>query len=98
MESYNSSPRHHFNEALMVGPVNMIPEHVRKDCPRVLLNRELVGTFCRRNGPKTRKKSYDTSSQRDVFHGGDCDDSIKMLCRVLGWDEELEELNASARL
>jgi hypothetical protein len=82
----------------MVGPVNAIPEMVRKDCPRVLFNRELVGTFLRQNGPRTRRKRYDTSAQRDIFHGGDCDDSIRALCALLGWENELDELNSSTRL
>ncbi|KAL7535449.1 hypothetical protein ACHAWF_005171 [Thalassiosira exigua] len=84
-------------KALMVGPVNMIPEIVRKDCPRVLFNREIVGSFGQKNGPRTRRKSYDTSA-RDTFHGGDCDESIRILCDVLGWGQELDELNASTRL
>jgi len=79
--------------SLMVGPVNRIPEMVRRDCPRVLLNQELVGTFLQKNGPKTRKKSHDTSARRDIFHGGDCDDSITLLCAILGWENELEELS-----
>mmetsp|Transcript_15082 Transcript_15082/g.27394 ORF Transcript_15082/g.27394 Transcript_15082/m.27394 type:complete len:361 (-) Transcript_15082:660-1742(-) len=84
--------------SLMVGPVNMIPEIVSKDCPRVLFNQELVGTFLRKNGPKTRKKSHNTNAQRDIFHGGDCDAAIRMLCNILGWEQELDELNASTRL
>ncbi|KAL3796284.1 hypothetical protein HJC23_008604 [Cyclotella cryptica] len=84
--------------SLMVGPVNMIPEMVRSNCPRILLNRELVGTFLRRNGPRTRRKSYDTNAHRDIFHSGDCDDSIRTLCALLGWETELDELNASTRL
>lgn len=82
----------------MVGPVNLIPEMVDRKIPRVLFNRELVGTFKKSNGMKTRRKSYDTSAQRDHFHGGDCDESIKTLCTLLGWQEELNELNASTRL
>ena len=82
----------------MVGPVNMIPEMIKKGCPRVLLNRELVGNFCTKNGPRTRRKSYDTSKERGIFHPGDCDDSIRTLCAILGWEEELDELNASTRL
>mmetsp|Transcript_36826 Transcript_36826/g.62679 ORF Transcript_36826/g.62679 Transcript_36826/m.62679 type:complete len:378 (-) Transcript_36826:321-1454(-) len=83
--------------SLMVGPVNMIPEMVSKTIPRVLFNRELVGTFQKRNGPRTRKKSYDTNSKRDTFYGGDCDASIQMLCNLLGWEDELLKLNSSAR-
>ena len=86
----------------MVGPVNMIPEMVSKRCQRVLLNRELAGTFLKQNdGPRTRKKSYDTTSsrvERDIFHKGDCDDSIRTLCNLLGWESELLELNLSTRL
>ncbi|KAL7508438.1 hypothetical protein ACHAXN_005511 [Cyclotella atomus] len=72
--------------SLMVGPVNMIPEMVRRKIPRILFNRELVGTFKKPN------------AQRDIFHGGDCDESIKSLCALLGWEDELNELNASTRL
>ena len=81
----------------MVGPVNMIPHMVGKTCPRVLFNRELVGDFCKTSGVKTRRKSYE-KNERDIFHGGDCDTSIRMLCNILGWEEELDELNASTRL
>ena len=82
--------------SLMVAPVCSIPDMVRRDTPRILFNRELVGTFCR-SGMKSRRKSYD-NSERDIFHEGDCDDSIRLLCRLLGWEEELEELNSSTRL
>jgi NAD-dependent deacetylase sirtuin 2 len=88
---------HSSSKALLVGPVNMIPEMVQRSCPRVLFNRELVGSFCKANGMKTRRKSYDTSTKRDIFHGGDCDDSIRTLCALLGWEAELDELNKSTR-
>ena len=87
-----------FFAALMVSPVNMIPDMVTKSCRRVLLNRELVGTFTRSNGPRTRSKQHDTSAQRDIFHGGDCDESVRTLCAILGWENELDELNSSTRL
>ena len=83
--------------SLMVGPVNMIPDMVNKSCPRVLLNEELVGTFLKRNGPQTRKKNYD-SSGNDIFQKGDCDESIRLLCNLLGWEQELDDLNSSTRL
>lgn len=84
--------------SLMVGPVNSIPDMVRKDCKRVLFNRELVGSFKRKNGPNTRRRSHDTSAQRDIFQNGDCDESIGMLCDLLGWGDELRKMNASTRL
>ena len=83
--------------SLMVGPVNNLPEWVGKSCPRVLLNRELVGTFLSRNGTKTRRKSYQRD-QTDIFHPGDCDESIRTLCTLLGWNEELDALNKSTRV
>jgi len=85
-------------KALMVGPVNQIPEMVRKDCPRVLFNNELVGSFRKKNGPNTRKKSYNTNARRDIFHAGDCDSSVQMLCNLLGWEQELNDLNYKHRL
>lgn len=81
--------------SLLVGPVNGIPEMVSKSVPRVLFNRELVGTFKKKVGPKTRRNSH--VRQRDKFHGGDCDESIRMLCDLLGWGKELDSLNESTR-
>lgn len=83
--------------SLMVSPVNMIPDMARRDCPRVLFNRELAGSFLKRNGINTRRKSYDTS-EKDIFQEGDCDESIRMLCKLLDWEEELDNLNKSTRL
>jgi hypothetical protein len=82
----------------MVSPVNMIPDMVTRSCRRVLLNRELVGSFTGAGGSRTRTKQHNTSVRRDIFHGGDCDESIRTLCAILGWEEELYELNASTRL
>ena len=33
-----------------------------------------------------------------MFHAGDCDETISLLCRLLGWEEELIELNESTRV
>ena len=82
--------------SLMVSPVCNIPDMVRRDCPRILFNRELVGSFCK-GGMKSRSKSYD-NKERDIFHEGDCDESVLLLCSLLGWEEELVELNSSTRL
>lgn len=69
--------------SLMVGPVNGIPRMVK--CKRVLLNRELVGDF-------------KEDSDQDIFYGGDCDDSVITLAKVLGWDEELRILNKKTKI
>lgn len=64
--------------SLQVAPVSMIPDMVK--CRRILLNRERVGTF----------------GKKDVFHAGDCDDSIKVLAELLGWQDELEQKHKEA--
>lgn len=33
----------------------------------------------------------------DVFHGGDCDDSVMTLAKLLGWQDELLEKNQRTR-
>ena len=69
--------------SLMVQPVASIPQFVDKSCKRLLINRELVGTF-------------DVSDQnihsRDFFLSGDCDDSVRELSALLGWDNELHQI------
>jgi len=64
--------------SLLVMPVAAIPSFVKKDCPRVMFNREMVGFAF---SPK----------QRDLFVQGDCDDSVRKLCHLAGWDKQLED-------
>jgi Sir2 family len=52
-------------------------------CKRVLLNREWVGDDC--------LPGFGMNPQDDVFHLGDCDTSIQILARLLGWQHELQE-------
>lgn len=66
--------------SLMVAPVCFIPDWVKSNVPRLLLNRDLVGTFGKAN---------------DVFMEGDCDDSVRQLCRMIGWEEELDAIYES---
>lgn len=68
--------------SLLVAPVSMIPDMVH--CKRVLLNRECVGNFHQARG--------------DVVYEGDCDDAVYMLSKLLGWEEELMELNERTRI
>jgi len=71
--------------SLQVAPVSMIPDMVQGNCKRILFNREHVGTL------NLQRKD------RDVFQEGDCDDTIRLLARLLGWEDELETKNAKAR-
>jgi len=75
--------------SLNVAPVSLIPDFVGTECPRVLINRELVGNFVL---PGEDDKS------RDIFEKGNCDDGVLKLCKLLGWEEELMNLHASRKL
>lgn len=75
--------------SLQVTPVSLIPEMVASNCPRLLMNRELVGDFV----PTGVDGNY-----RDVFEEGDCDDSVIKLCKLLGWEDELMEMNSSTTI
>eukprot|EP00559_Dactyliosolen_fragilissimus_P003346 CAMPEP_0184857198 /NCGR_PEP_ID=MMETSP0580-20130426/2361_1 /TAXON_ID=1118495 /ORGANISM="Dactyliosolen fragilissimus" /LENGTH=362 /DNA_ID=CAMNT_0027352653 /DNA_START=16 /DNA_END=1101 /DNA_ORIENTATION=+ len=63
--------------SLEVAPVSYIPEMIHSECPRVLLNRELVGNFQSSKSGKT--------STRDTFVKDDCDTSVRILSSYLGW-------------
>jgi len=75
--------------SLTVAPVSMIPEMVPDYCPRLLINRELVGDF---------EQMEDTDNIRDFFEPGECDETIIQLCKYLGWEEELYALNATTKV
>ena len=72
----------------LIGKVNPL-------CPRLLLNRELVGTpdqegvlfFPSDAGLRVGMDD----NYRDVFEEGDCDESVDRICRDLGWDKELSQ-------
>jgi NAD-dependent SIR2 family protein deacetylase len=64
--------------SLLVMPVAGIPSWVPRECPRVLLNRELVGDF-RLGQP------------RDIFVQGECDDGARKICSLAGWQDLLED-------
>lgn len=76
--------------SLTVRPVSLIPEFVKEDCRRLLINREMVGDFT----PSADNKGF----IRDFFEPGDCDESTTQLCRFLGWENELYELNATTKI
>mmetsp|Transcript_33352 Transcript_33352/g.49067 ORF Transcript_33352/g.49067 Transcript_33352/m.49067 type:complete len:176 (-) Transcript_33352:1578-2105(-) len=66
--------------SLQVYPVAGIPKLV--NCPTILMNREDVGT-----------DFWTGNSNIDVFEQGDCDESVRKICELVGWLEELEELH-----
>lgn len=81
--------------SLQVAPVSMIPEMVdRKNCKRVLLNLELVGNL----DIAGKKNKHDKKLQQDIFHKGPCDDTIVLLSKLMGWHDELQELNTKTKV
>ena len=63
--------------SLMVAPVANIPDWVPSGCTRLLVNRDVVGTFR-------------SSNANDVILQGDCDEGIRELCRLIGCESELD--------
>lgn len=64
--------------SLQVQPFASLPSLVRENVPRVLFNKEQVGTL--------------GSRPDDVLELGECDDGVKKLAKACGWLEELEAL------
>ncbi|KZT27446.1 NAD-dependent deacetylase sirtuin-2 [Neolentinus lepideus HHB14362 ss-1] len=63
--------------SLVVQPFASLVDLVPEDCPRLLINLEHVGDF--------------GSRSNDVVYLGKCDAGVRELCRLLGWEEELED-------
>ena len=72
--------------SLKVAPFNHLPSLAQDDCPRVLVNREVAGSWAA--SVKNRQENY-----RDVFLEGDCDEVCLKLAEALGWKQELLELH-----
>lgn len=67
--------------SLEVYPFAGLADTVPKQVPRLLINRDRVGTFGNR--------------PRDSILSGDLVESLKKLTEALGWTKELEELCAA---
>lgn len=66
--------------SLKVHPFASLPEELPESIQRFLVNQELVGTF------------EDAPRDDDEVYLGKIDEFVDLLCRELGWDEELEGL------
>lgn len=74
-------------------------DHVGGKVPRVLINRERVGEVDAALLFWDHKKGFSFDERhRDALFLGDCDDGVRQLAELLGWESELEELiNASGQ-
>jgi len=71
--------------SLTVHPFASLSHRVPSSCPRVLINLEEVGGI--------------GSRSKDILLLGDCDTTVRELCKKLGWLDELEALwNATESL
>jgi NAD-dependent deacetylase sirtuin 2 len=68
--------------SLKVQPFGSIYNHVPEDCPRLLINREVVGEWLEYE--ENPKLNY-----RDVALLGDCDNICLKLAEKLGFKKEL---------
>lgn len=66
--------------SLKVHPFASLPEELPESIQRFLVNQELVGTF------------EDDPREDDEVYLGKIDEFVELLCKELGWDEELERL------
>jgi len=75
--------------SLVVQPFAHLVERVPDDCPRLLINREIVGT-----APHmfARGMNFKSERNRDIAVLGDCDDGVKKLVKALGWEDDFNKL------
>ena len=78
--------------SLAVQPFASLTARVAPSVPRLLINREVVGTPTRLDGGFLFGRITNT---RDVMARGDCDATVRKLSRLLGWEGELDKLASS---
>lgn len=75
-----------------------LADKVSDECPRVLINREVVGELDEALCALGYTKGFDfgAGNYRDALYLGDCDAGVWELCRLLGWDQDLREMIANS--
>lgn len=76
--------------SLQVMPVAAVPQWVSPDCPRLLINRERVGDFAMSH--RGERRAGVQPSRQDVFLEGDCDNGVRRLCQLMGWESDLDRI------
>lgn len=77
--------------SLKVEPFNKLIAKVPSSCPRVLINREKAGQELQ-SGFDFDGSSDDGSAQRDALFLGNCDDGVRELAALCGWEDELQSM------
>ncbi|KAF9583748.1 NAD-dependent protein deacetylase sirtuin-2 [Lunasporangiospora selenospora] len=76
--------------SLKVEPFNRLISKVSPKCPRLLINLEKAGEDLHSGFDFDDKWKY--TILRDAYFLGNCDDGVKKLVQLCGWEEELQEL------
>lgn len=79
--------------SLEVAPFNQLVSMASRSAPRLLVNRDRVGTREELRGG-FRFHLADEQNRRDVFYEGTCDAGARDLAAALGWKAELDSLIA----
>ena len=94
--------------SLQVQPFASLVAKVPPSCPRLLLNREPVGTLPPEiphpalaalyglDAPFLFLPEHAMHNWRDAAHLGDCDEGVRALCGEMGWQEDLDALCETA--
>lgn len=91
--------------SLKVYPFAGLTSLVQEDVPRVLINKDKVAVYkeeievidgveykIQPKNPRALLKYDHPSNTRDVFLGGDCQETVKQLVELIGWKSELDAL------
>ena len=73
--------------SLSVRPVSEFPDHINGNAIRVVMNLDMNREI---------KDIFDfnaTENRRDLFIAGKCDETIDMLCKMLQWEGELNDIH-----
>ena len=72
--------------SLSVTPVSELPKQINTNCVRVLMNLDNI-----KNGNRVFNFNR-INNNRDIFLKDTSDNIVKELCKLLGWDKELNDL------
>ncbi|KAF9949428.1 NAD-dependent protein deacetylase sirtuin-2, partial [Modicella reniformis] len=76
--------------SLQVEPFNRLITRVSAKCPRILINRDRVGEDMHSGFDFDDKWKH--TYQRDALYLGGCDDGVRELAKLCGWEEELQKM------
>ena len=82
--------------ALSMSCACLVADRISSQTPRLLMNLEVVGEadpLLARLG-MSQGLDFGAKNYRDALALGRCDDSVRKLCKLLGWQGELDKLIA----